>query len=240
MRILSKMKTRATALVFVLLIVSCSARVPWRGEAVDEYNLAFVLDRNLIELNSLTIDGRHGRFLLGSAAPTTIIDPSFAPGGPHLVQISEKQTMRVNSSSLGLGGVADAIIGADTWQRKAISIDYRAGLVTFQLEGIKPGLMTVYRYPQGEPMIEATIDGVRRNVIVDTSSPDTLVLPSQQTMRGTAAVRIDDVDFGAVDVQYANVSHARVGNRLLSHFLVTIDYGKRQVGLWRDPRIPLS
>jgi hypothetical protein len=34
------------------------------------------------------------------------------------------------------------------------------------------------------------------------------------------------------------VARARVGNRLLSHYLVTIDYGRRMVGLWRDPRIP--
>jgi hypothetical protein len=51
-------------------------------------------------------------------------------------------------------------------------------------------------------------------------------------------VMIGDTDFGTIDVGYANVSQARVGNRLLSRFLVTIDYGKRVVGLWRDPRIP--
>jgi hypothetical protein len=50
-------------------------------------------------------------------------------------------------------------------------------------------------------------------------------------------VRVASTDFGAIDVQYANVSHARIGNRLLSRFMVTIDYGRRVVGLWRDPRI---
>ena len=37
---------------------------------------------------------------------------------------------------------------------------------------------------------------------------------------------IADTDFGAIDVGYANISRARVGNRLLSRFLVTIDYGQ--------------
>ena len=46
-------------------------------------------------------------------------------------------------------------------------------------------------------------------------------------------------DFGDVEVLAADVTAARVGNRLLSRFLVSIDYGKHQVGLWRDPRIAL-
>jgi hypothetical protein len=52
-----------------------------------------------------------------------------------------------------------------------------------------------------------------------------------------ATVTVADADFGTIDVQYANVTRARVGNRVLSRFLVTIDYGRKVVGLWRDPRI---
>jgi hypothetical protein len=65
-----------------------------------------------------------------------------------------------------------------------------------------------------------------------------LVLPGRDA-RGSVNVRIADTDFGVTDVQYADVSQARVGNRLLSRFLVTIDYGRKVVGLWRDPRTPL-
>ena len=57
------------------------------------------------------------------------------------------------------------------------------------------------------------------------TSPDTLVLPGPDA-RGSVNVRIGDTDFGATDVQYADVAQARVGNRLLSRFLVTIDYGR--------------
>jgi len=49
---------------------------------------------------------------------------------------------------------------------------------------------------------------------------------------------IAGTDFGNVDVKFANVAQPRIGNRLLSKFLISIDYGKREVGLWRDPRIP--
>ena len=43
-------------------------------------------------------------------------------------------------------------------------------------------------------------------------------------------------DLGTLDIRLADVSDARIGNRILSKYLVTIDFGKREVGLWRDPR----
>ena len=83
------------------------------------------------------------------------------------------------------------------------------------------------------------LDGTLLRAVVDTSSPDTLILPRGNGGRGRASVAIAGTNFGSVDVRFANVQRARVGNRLLSKFLITIDYGKRQVGLWRDPRIAL-
>jgi hypothetical protein len=51
---------------------------------------------------------------------------------------------------------------------------------------------------------------------------------------------IAGTDFGNVDIALGDVSSARAGNRLLSKFLVSIDYGQREVGLWRDPRIGMA
>lgn len=205
-----------------------------------EVNLAFTLERNLIELDSVRLDNRSGRFLLGSAAPRTVVDPRFPLHSltRHALQIGEKQTVRISPTPGDLHGVADAIIGADAWNNRAISIDYRAGLVTFQKEGIHPGAMDIFRY-EAEPRINVIVDGRSISAIVDTTSPDTLVLPGPVNERRNASVVIGRTDFGTVGVQYANVTQARVGNRLLSRFLVTIDYGRRVVGLWRDPRIPL-
>ena len=221
-----------------LLQLSCARALPWSREPVgNEVNLAFTMERNVIQFETVLIDNRPGRFILGSAAPRTIVDPRFPlrNARTHALQISEKETVRIDPAPLDLRGAADAIIGVDAWRNHAISIDYRSGLVTYQKEGIKPGLMTIYRFP-AEPSINVIVDGREIAAIVDTTSPDTLVLPGPDR-RGTAHVRIADTDFGAIDVQYANVSRPRVGNRLLSRFLVTIDYGRRVVGLWRDPRI---
>jgi hypothetical protein len=100
--------------------------------------------------------------------------------------------------------------------------------------------MTLFRFTS-EPRINVSVDGRTLSAIVDTTSPDTLVLPrgNQPAHRGQARVSIAGTNFGAIDVAYADVAAPRVGNRLLSKFLVTVDYGRREVGLWRDPRMPL-
>lgn len=242
MRILSKSGARATAAALALLALSCARMLPWSREpANEEVNLAFTLEQNLVRLQSVRIDDREGRFVLGTAAPRTVVDPRFPlrPAGGHALQIGQRQTIDIDPAALDLGGVADAIIGTEAWRNRAISIDYRSGLVTYQQEGIHTGSMEIFRYP-AEPMIEVHVNGRPVAAIVDTASPDTLVLPGTAAGRGSAQVRIGRTDFGAIDVQYANVSRARVGNRLLSRYLVTIDYGRRMVGLWRDPRIPLA
>jgi hypothetical protein len=136
-----------------------------------------------------------------------------------------------------LRGVGDGIVGADVWGGHAVTINYRAGLLTFQKEGIHPELMNVYQYADA-PMINVIIDGRSTPVIVDTASPDTLILPRLGATgdRRAARVQIAGTDFGSVEVRLADVYAPRVGNRLLSRFLVSIDYGRRLVGLWRDPR----
>ena len=213
--------------------------MPWGGEPEnDEVNIAFTLDRNLVELGpTMRIDNTPGRFILGTAARQTVLDDAFPVSGRRL-NLSEKESLALSPVRTNLQGVADAIVGADAWHNRSISIDYRSGLVTYQKRGgIERSQMTTFRF-RNEPMIWVEVNGRRTAAVVDTSSPDTLVLPGTYG-RGSVQVQVAGVNFGTTDVQYANVSAPRIGNRLLSRFLVTIDYGRRVVGLWRDPRIPL-
>jgi hypothetical protein len=236
---LSKSPLLATAVVTALLAASCRSALPWKDEHPDEVNIGFTLANNLVTLHpNVRIDNRPGRFILGTAARQTVVDEDFPLSGrSHLLLLQEKESLRFSPSRMSLGGVADAIIGADVWKSHAISIDYRSGLVTYQTSGIFRSQMRTYEF-KNEPAINITVDGRTFAAIVDTSNPDTLVLPGADG-RGTVRVNIAGTDFGPTDVRYANVTHPRVGNRLLSRFLVSIDYGKRIVGLWRDPRIPL-
>src|SRR5690242_2745812 len=227
----------ATCAALAVFATGCSIALPWRNEPIgDEVNVAFIIKNNLLFLPSTTIDGHPGRFILGSANPQTVLDSKFAQTA-HALQLNERQSLPLTPAVDDLHGVADAIIGADVWGRDAITIDYHAGLVTLQKYGIKADMMTLFTYA-GAPMIDVIVDGRTIPVVVDTASPDTLTLRSAGTTAGrrSAHVQIAGTDFGEVDVAYADVTTPRVGNRLLSRFLVSIDYGRRRVGLWRDPR----
>jgi hypothetical protein len=240
----SKFSRHATCAVAVLFAVACSSVLPWHNEPIGgEVNLAFTVKNNLLYLASATIDGHEGRFIFGSAEPRTVLDAKFAQtvdGAAHSLHLNARKTVPVAPVIADLGGIGDGIVGADVWAGHAVTIDYRAGLLTFQQEGMHSELMTVYKYADA-PMINVIIDGRSTPTVVDTASPDTLVLPRLDATgnRRAARVQIAGTDFGSVDVRLADVSAPRVGNRLLSRFLVSIDYGRRQVGLWRDPRIAL-
>jgi len=238
-------KTLIIAIAIVLFCASCRVTLPWANEPIgEEINLSFIVRNNLLFLPSATIDGRAGQFLLGTAGAQTAIDSNFASKLPpisgrqtRLLQLNEKEALRFAPLSMDLHGVADGIIGADVWGNRAISIDYASGLITYQKEGIHPESMTLYRF-DAEPRVNILVDGKEIAAVVDTASPDTLTLPrgTAPASRTHAHVQLAGADLGTLDIKLADVSTPRIGNRILSKFLVTIDYGKKEVGLWRDPR----
>jgi hypothetical protein len=240
-------KTLAIAITTLLLFASCSSTLPWANEPIgEEVNLSFVIRNNLLFLPSATVDGRPGQFLFGAADARTALDQRFADAlprsarsGERMLQLNEKESLRFNPVEMDLKKVADGIIGADVWGNRAVSIDYTSGLLTYQKEGIHPELMTIYRFAAA-PRVNVLVDGKTIPAIVDTASPDTLTLPRGSAPGGRTHARIQlaGADLGTLDVNLADVSEARIGNRILSKFLVTIDYGKHEVGLWRDPRTP--
>lgn len=237
-------KTLAIAIAALLFGASCTSSLPWAKEPIgQEVNLAIVVRNNLLFLPSATIDGRTGRFLFNASAQRTALDNDFAShlpplprSGERTLQLNEKEQLRFTPVAIDLHAVADGIIGADVWGNRAVSIDYASGLVTYQKEGIHPELMTIYPFTVA-PRVTIMVDGKPVDAIVDTASPDTLTLPRQGAAGRTRAhVRLAGADLGDLDIRMADIAAPRVGNRILSKFLITIDYGKRQVGLWRDPR----
>ncbi|MEA2166158.1 MAG: hypothetical protein QOK37_4285 [Thermoanaerobaculia bacterium] len=238
-------KTIAIAIATIVLCASCSVTLPWAHEPIgQEINLSFVVRNNLLFLPSATVDGKPGQFILGTAHARTAIDSKLAaklPAMPwrqtRLLQLNEKEALRFTPVVMDLRGVADGIIGADVWSNRAISIDYASGLLTYQKEGIHSELMTIYRF-DGEPRVRIDVDGHEIDALVDTASPDTLTLPrgNAAASRTRAHLKLAGSDLGLLDVKLADVAAPRIGNRILSKFLVTIDYGKKAVGLWRDPR----
>jgi len=236
----SKSKAIATGLS-ALLSFSCASKLPWHDAPKStEVNIAFTIENNLLFLTTPRIENRTGRFLFSTASARSVIDPGFAaPIGPrsaYALEIGQKEAIRFQPAIVDLGGTGDALLGADVWSSGTVSIDYRSGIVTYDKDPIHPEGMTLFSY-DAAPSIMIDVDGAAVPAIVDTGIPDTLVLPRPTPGRGSAHVAVAGTDFGTVDVGYANIPQARIGNRLLSRFLVTIDYRQRIVGLWRDPRI---
>lgn len=239
---LSKSLLRARTAVVAVLFTACSTQLPWSKEAPNEVNLSFTVERNLLYLSSAEINGRPGRYLFGSANAKSVLDPSFArnvAGQALRITLNERLSRPISPLVMDLGEAGDAVIGADVFAPQAVTIDYRSGLMTWQMDGIQPAHMSLFHY-DGAPSITALIDGIEVPLVVDTALPDTIVLPGPSpTSRAVAHVVIAGTDFGQVDIATADIRRARIGNRLLSKFLISIDYGRHQVGLWRDPRIPL-
>ncbi|HUP44024.1 MAG TPA: hypothetical protein VM779_00785 [Thermoanaerobaculia bacterium] len=229
-----------------LLLVGCQSVIE-RGVTARqerrELNLAFTIEDNLLRLTTVTLAGREGRYFLGTAQPRTIVHPTFVPAAPRRLALGlgRRDTLEIEPLYIDLTGVGDAIIGFDTWSPRAITINYVSGMVTYQTGTIETDGMTVYRF-EDEPAIQVVIDGRRIAAAVDTMIPDTLILPRGESAAGRTKVHLEiaDVAFVEIDVALADVSRARIGNRLLSKFLVSIDYGGRRVALWRDPRVPLQ
>ena len=206
--------------------------------------MVLVVENNLLRLTSVEIEGRSGRYFLASASPVSVFDRGFAStlsGAKPRLTINENRALPLSPTTADLRGTGDAFIGVEPWGRHAISIDYRSGLVTYQEAGIHPAYMTLYRFEE-EPSITVVVDGKSMPAVIDTASPDTLILPrgKSEAMRKRARVELAGVLFPSIDIYLGDVTRARIGNRLLSKFLVTIDYGRREAGLWRDPRIPLE
>jgi hypothetical protein len=241
------MYSKSVLIAMCALALCACGSLPWnKAPDADEVNLAFTIEKNLLVTSTASVQGHRGRFVFGSAEPRTVFDATFAhsagiaAGGPVVIQLSEKESVTTAPLFADLRGVADGILGADLWGRHAVSVDYVSGLITYQKEGIHPEAMALYRF-RGEPTINVVVDGKAIAAVVDTTSPDTLVLPrgNAPAHRGKVTLAVAGTNFGAIDVAYGDVAAPRVGNRVLSKFLVTIDYGRREVGLWRDPRTPL-
>ncbi|HEY4642257.1 MAG TPA: hypothetical protein VII75_13005, partial [Thermoanaerobaculia bacterium] len=143
----SKTKGIATALA-AMFAIGCAGILPWHDEPVGtEVNVAFTIQNNLLFLTTPRIENVHGRFFFGSASARSVLDPKFValigPRRAYALDVGQKEAIRITPVVLDLGKSGDAIIGADVWGNRAVTIDYRAGLLTYQKEGIHPEGMTL-------------------------------------------------------------------------------------------------
>ncbi len=225
--------------VLPLLLAGCAGL----GAAAATTNIAWTFERNLVIVDA-TVGGRAGAFIVGTAAEHTILDPAFPAAlsrrGRAGVSVGERHSSTVTPTRADLGGVADGILGADVWRGKSLTVDYQRGLLILG-KALDPITEDVRFRFRDAPAVRVSIDGVETTAIVDTASPDTVVLPSRTwgaVGRRTISLRIGETRFDAVDARVAPVGEVRLGNRILAHFLVTVDYPRREVTLWRHGVAP--
>lgn len=235
-----------TACILALLLSSgCALIRDYRSQprAEDKLSFALTIEDNQLVFSSATLGGQKGKFVLATAAQVSAVDTAYAR--QHLgsdrveLAIGERFTTTIDPLEADLGIAADALLASDLWRDDAISIDYISGLLTLTRDRVRrPADMDVFPF-QGPPSVPLTIDGRTVRAVVDTSLPDTLVMPrgSRPESRSTSSVTVGGRSFDRIDVAWTDTSTPRIGNRILSRFLVIINYGDGWVGLWPDPRI---
>ncbi|HYM61776.1 MAG TPA: hypothetical protein VEZ11_12895, partial [Thermoanaerobaculia bacterium] len=133
-------RARITGTIVGIAMVSC-AGTPWRGiPRGDEVNFSFVIDNNFLRLPSITIDGRSGLYLFGSALPRSVIDTEFAGTHGqerHVLALDQRDSLDFDPAMLAIRPAADAILGADLWGDRAVTIDYHDQLITLQRNGVQ-------------------------------------------------------------------------------------------------------
>lgn len=237
MGILSNVRAHVILLAVLLIVLpGCQTWRQYRSESkFQEFNAVFVLDRNQPVLSSATLNGVEGRFIVSTASPRTVVDASLGRSRAMPFHAGNGFNARIEPETADLGAAGDALIGADAWGRRRISIDYAKGLLTiWTAPKGSAGDMEAYHF-ESVPRIPVRVGGSVYLAIVDSALPDTLVLPGEKG-RSREQVTLAGIDLGAIDISRSAVTEPRIGTRLLAGLLLTIDYRERWVAVWRDPR----
>lgn len=237
----SALRRSAVGLLPVVLVAGCLSI----GRGPNGTSVAFALDRNQVVFTNAQIDGHPGRFVLATAMPKSVLGSRFVSAkglsftAPFHGVLGGVRPFRIDANILDLEGSMDGMIGSDVIG-PVVTIDFRRHIASIARRAAPPTRdMKVYRYRGPIPSIPITIDGSERRAIVDTAMPDTLVipedwLPGRKAGRAQAHIGLAGEHFESLDVDAAPVRQARIGNRLLSRFLIVIDYGHHRVALWRE------
>lgn len=215
------------------MLLGCQSSAP-RGRST---SIAFTLDRNVVRVSAM-VDGAPASLILATALPETLLAPQFARERSSIT-LGDRFTVRVRPAAAPeVAEVADGMLGMDAFRDGVLTIDYHRGLLLVGRD--VPPVRDAPRFAFNRiPAVDVSIDGQQRRAIIDTSNPDTLVLPmGPRGVEGRRRVRLTvaGVDFGSVDAAVGPVDAVRIGNRTLTRFLVTIDVARREVSLWSDPR----
>lgn len=219
------------AILAAALLSGCS-HVPWRAEVPNEVNLAIRIDKNLPHVR-FQAGGVRGDGIVSTRHHQTIISSSFADRAAPSASLMIGDLVQLRGQPLvaDIGGAADALLGRDLWKSNVLTFDWRRGLLIVQSRVRRSDDAIEFSW-EGQPAIDLVVDGSRVRAIVDTTSPEGLVLPGASAGRRSARIEVGGATMTAPVVTDPRAREARLGNQVLSRFLLQIDYGRRVVRLW--------
>ncbi len=223
------------AIVLTFVIAGCRS-LPWSSEKPNETNVAFKLVSNQ-PVVAVTVNGVEGRFLLGTAHIRTVFSTTFEKrllektATPFRISVGNGRASAVDPVVLDLQNLADGILGVDAFKRETVTIDYQRKLITFGKSDERPfeGLQAT-RFA-GPPSVAIRVEGKAVRALLDTTIPDTIILPGAESSRKITSVEVAGRNFPRLNGRVAPVSEARLGTGILSSFLVTIDYRNGKIAL---------
>jgi len=239
---LSVSTLRATAIVLAAGILAGCAHPHF------ERNLAFKIRNNLPVLDA-ELNGRPVSMVIATALPSSVLSGTraraigFEPKRfRSRVFFGNLTGIRVVPLVMELDSSvpADGFLGADAWKGRTLTLDYRRRLAVLSLPG--PVQEGFYSWSfKGPPRISVVLDGAILPAIVDTAIPDSAIVPellleAEGGRRRVVDLEVAGVRFDDLDVLTAPTGDIRIGNRVLSHFIVQIDFDHRIVALWPDTR----
>jgi hypothetical protein len=240
---LSVSTLRATA--FILFI---AGTLPACSHPEFERNVAFRLESNLPVIDA-EIEGRHVSMVIATALPSSVL------GGIRAREIGfEQSRWRSRVYFRNLAGTkvapmvieldenipADGLLGSDAWRGRTLTLDYRRRVAILNPPGPIPEGFHSWSF-KGPPRISVVLNGVVLPAIIDSAIPDTAIIPealleADGARRRTVDLEVAGVEFDDLDVLTGPTGDIRIGNRVLSQFVVRIDYDHRTVALWHDSR----
>lgn len=222
-----------TALAAALLTGGCST---FRSQPSTDH-VAFELRDNLLVVPA-TVGGKQGDFILGTAQSHSTLDTRFPAASLDTsrvpVVLGSRLRRETSVERAEMSSLADGILGGSVFANRTLGIDFRRGVITLSRERVPSQDTEMARF-EGIPTFPISIEGTPFRGIIDTTNPDTILLPESvfgSPGRRPISLRIGDLDLGTIDARIAPVSDIRIGNRLLARFFVSIDYERGEISLW--------
>lgn len=207
--------------------------MPWSGSKENEVNVALTIERNL-PLARFSFGGAEGWAVIGTRHSSTILDESFAERASDprsRLRLGVRHIAATDPRVADLEGLADALIGADAWQGRILTIDWRRALLTVHTEMPDQSDMGAFRWHE-RPAIPIEVDGRTMTALIDTGSPDALTVPGTALERRRGRVTVAGATHQTDIVSDPRVTEPRIGNRILASYLLQINYQRQTVRLW--------